>query len=88
MAFHSLLWGCHGLAGHTDREAQGAFSLWRFHITLVIPFLPDNLKEKVQAYLRIERVLSDFQIGVYYDVYDGIYKKKKTGSSLEPILFD
>ena len=41
----------------------------------------------MQAYLRIERVLSDLKNGLYYDVYDGIYKKKKTGSSLEPILF-
>jgi hypothetical protein len=42
----------------------------------------------VQAHLRIERVLSDLKIGFYYDVYDGIYKKKKTGSSLESFLFD
>lgn len=84
MAFHSLLWGCHGLAGHTDREVQGAFYLWRFHITLIIPFLPDNLKGagllKRGSFLKIK-------IGLYSDVYDGIYNKKKTGSSLEPILF-
>lgn len=88
MAFHSLLWGCHGLAGHTDREVKGAFSLWRFHITLVIPFLPDNLKGAGLITRLGERVLSDLKRGLYYDVYDGIYKKKKTGSSLEPILFD
>lgn len=85
MAFHSLFRGCHGLAGHTDKEVQGVFSLWRFHIPLVIPFLPDNLK---RAGLPKSREGSDLKKGFYYDVYDGIYKKKKTGSSLFPILFD
>lgn len=85
MAFYSLLWGCHGLAGHTEREIYGAFSFWGFHITLVILFFLDNLK---CVGLPKERVLYDLKIGLYYNVYDRIYKKKKAGFSLEPILFD
>lgn len=38
-----------GLSRPAIRIGKSKELLWRFHITLVIPFLPDNLK---QAYLR------------------------------------
>jgi hypothetical protein len=83
LAFHSLLWGCHGLSGHTEREVNGAFSFGGFHITLVILLFLDNLK---CVGLPKYRVLFFFLIGLYYNVYDRIYKKKKAGFSLEPFF--
>jgi len=67
------------------KGSQRSFFGGGFHITLVILFFLDNLK---CAGLPKERVLYDLKIGLYYNVYDRIYKKKKAGFSLEPILFD